>query len=125
MDTSFRDGFQSVFGSRVVTRDFLPALDAAVDAGTRYFEAGGGARFQSLFFYCNESAFDMMDSFREKAGPDADLQTLAGFDPGRVGGRIIFENNPRLSSTAVDDFRERMRQRGFNGTVINRNNGGS
>ena len=77
MDTSFRDGFQSVFGSRVSTRDFLPALDAAVDAGTRYFEAGGGARFQSLFFYCNESAFDMMDSFREKAGPDANLQTLA------------------------------------------------
>jgi len=56
---------------------------------------------------------------------NADLQTLAGFDPGRVGGRIIFENNPRLSSTAVDDFRERMRQRGFDGTVINRNNGGA
>ena len=53
MDTSFRDGFQSVFGARVSTRDFLPALEAAVDAGTTYFEAGGGARFQSLFFYCN------------------------------------------------------------------------
>ena len=77
MDTSFRDGFQSVFGARVSTRDFLPALEAAVDAGTTYFEAGGGARFQSLFFYCNESAFDMMDSFRKTVGPDANLQTLA------------------------------------------------
>ena len=77
MDTSFRDGFQSVFGARVSTRDFLPALEAAVDAGTIYFEAGGGARFQSLFFYCNESAFDMMDSFRKTVGPDANLQTLA------------------------------------------------
>ena len=77
MDTSFRDGFQSVFGARVATKDFLPALEAAVDAGMQYFEAGGGARFQSLFFYCNESAFDMMDSFRKTAGPDADLQTLA------------------------------------------------
>ena len=75
MDTSFRDGFQSVFGARVSTRDFLPALEAAVDAGTTYFEAGGGARFQSLFFYCNESAFDMMDSFRKTVGPDANLQT--------------------------------------------------
>lgn len=77
MDTSFRDGFQSVFGARVLTDDFLPALEATVDAGITYLEAGGGARFQSLFFYCNESAFDMMDRFRETTGPDANLQTLA------------------------------------------------
>lgn len=77
MDTSFRDGFQSVYGARVLTEDFLPALEASVAAGLRHFEAGGGARFQSLFFYCNESAFDMMDAFREKAGPHANLQTLA------------------------------------------------
>ena len=77
METSFRDGFQSVFGARVATKDFLPALEAAVNAGIQYFEAGGGARFQSLFFYCNESAFDMMDAFRKTVGPNADLQTLA------------------------------------------------
>ncbi|MBF8270270.1 MAG: putative pyruvate carboxylase, beta chain [Gammaproteobacteria bacterium] len=77
MDTSFRDGFQSVYGARVLTPDFLPALEASVEAGITHFEAGGGARFQSLFFYCNESAFDMMDTFRTKVGPDANLQTLA------------------------------------------------
>ncbi|MBT5691483.1 MAG: biotin attachment protein [Opitutae bacterium] len=77
MITAFRDGFQSAYGARVLTPDFMPAVEAARDAGIRHFEAGGGARFQSLFFYCNESAFDMMDTFREKAGPDADLQTLA------------------------------------------------
>ena len=77
MCTAFRDGFQSVFGARVFTKDFLPALEAARDAGIKYFEAGGGARFQSLYFYCNEDAFDMMDAFRETAGPDANLQTLA------------------------------------------------
>ena len=77
MITAFRDGFQSAYGARVLTPDFMPAVEAARDAGITHFEAGGGARFQSLFFYCNESAFDMMDTFREKAGPDADLQTLA------------------------------------------------
>lgn len=77
MCTAFRDGFQSVFGARVQTKDFLPALEAARDAGIDYFEAGGGARFQSLYFYCQEDAFDMMDAFRETAGPDANLQTLA------------------------------------------------
>lgn len=77
MCTAFRDGFQSVFGARVFTPDFLPAVAAARDAGISWFEAGGGARFQSLYFYCNEDAFDMMDAFRETAGPDANLQTLA------------------------------------------------
>ena len=77
MCTAFRDGFQSVFGARVLTKDFLPALAAAKDAGIDWFEAGGGARYQSLYFYCNEDAFDMMDAFRETAGPDANLQTLA------------------------------------------------
>ena len=59
MDTSFRDGFQSVYGARVFTKDFLPA------------------RFQSPIFYCNENAFDMMDTIRKTVGPDVNLQTLA------------------------------------------------
>ncbi|HIK90619.1 MAG TPA: biotin/lipoyl-binding protein [Planctomycetes bacterium] len=77
MCTAFRDGFQSVYGARVFTKDFLPAVEATRDAGISWFEAGGGARFQSLYFYCNEDAFAMMDAFREAAGPGADLQTLA------------------------------------------------
>lgn len=77
MITAFRDGFQSCYGARVLTKDFLPAVQAAKEAGITHFEAGGGARFQSLFFYCNESAFDMMDQFRATVGPDANLQTLS------------------------------------------------
>ena len=77
MCTAFRDGFQSVYGARVFTQDFLPAVEAACDAGIDYFEAGGGARFQSLYFYCNEDAFAMMDAFRTTVGPAANLQTLA------------------------------------------------
>lgn len=77
MITAFRDGFQSVYGARVFTKDFLPAVEATKKAGINHFEAGGGARFQSLYFYCNEDAFAMMDQFRKTAGPDANLQTLA------------------------------------------------
>jgi pyruvate carboxylase subunit B len=77
MNTSFRDGFQSVYGARVRTSDFLPAVEASLDAGFRHFEAGGGARYQSLYLYCQEDAFDMMDAFRATAGPTANLQTLA------------------------------------------------
>ncbi|QOY53773.1 biotin attachment protein [Candidatus Sulfurimonas marisnigri] len=77
MDTTFRDGFQSVFGGRVLMEDFFPAVAAAKTAGINHFEFGGGARFQSLYFYLREDAFEMMDKFREIVGPDANLQTLA------------------------------------------------
>ena len=77
MDTTFRDGFQSVYGARVLMNDFLPALEAAKDAGIEHFEFGGGARFQSLYFYLNEDAFAMMDKFRSIVGPKANLQTLS------------------------------------------------
>ena len=77
MDCSFRDGFQSCLGARVKTDDFLPALDAAVKAGINYIEIGGGARFQALYFYCQEDAFEMMDKWRATVGPDVNLQTLS------------------------------------------------
>ncbi len=77
MDTSFRDGFQSVYGARVFVEDFLPALKSAVDAGLRHFEVAGGARFQSPIFYCNENAFETMDKIREAVGPDINLQSLS------------------------------------------------
>ncbi|MDD5401009.1 MAG: biotin attachment protein [Sulfurimonas sp.] len=77
MDTTFRDGVQSVFGGRVLMNDFFPAVEAAKRAGITHFEFGGGARFQSLYFYLREDAFVMMDKFRSIVGPDANLQTLS------------------------------------------------
>jgi len=78
MLTAFRDGFQSVYGARVFSTDYLPCVEyAARECGITHFEAGGGAMFQSPFFYSNENAFDVMDAFRKAAGPKANLQTLA------------------------------------------------
>ena len=77
MDTSFRDGFQSVYGAKVLVDDFIPALQAAVDAGIKHFETAGGARFQAPIFFCNENAFETMDKIRAAVGPDVKLQSLA------------------------------------------------
>lgn len=77
MDTTYRDGFQSVFGGRVLMDDFLPSIQSALDAGIMHFESGGGARFQALYFYLNEDAFLMMDKVREAVGKDVKLQTLS------------------------------------------------
>jgi pyruvate carboxylase subunit B len=77
MDTSFRDGFQSIYGAKVLVDDFLPALKSAVEAGLNHFETAGGARFQAPIFFCNENAFETMDKIRETVGPDVKLQSLA------------------------------------------------
>ena len=75
--TAFRDGFQSVYGARVLSKDFMPIVKLAAEAGIDRFESGGGATFQSAFFYLNENAFDVMDTFRATVGPKVHLQTLA------------------------------------------------
>jgi pyruvate carboxylase subunit B len=77
MCTAFRDGFQSVYGTRVLPDDFFPAVEAARNAGITYFEAGGGAMFQSPVFYLNSDPYKMMQRFRDVCGPNANLQTLA------------------------------------------------
>jgi pyruvate carboxylase subunit B len=77
MLTAFRDGFQSVYGARVFSKDYLPVVEEAARAGIEHLEAGGGALFQSPYFYSNEDAFAVMDAFRKAVGPEANLQTLA------------------------------------------------
>lgn len=80
MDTSFRDGFQSIFGAKVLVDDFIPALQSAVSAGIRHFETAGGARFQAPIFFCNENAFETMDKIRaavDSVAPGVKLQSLA------------------------------------------------
>lgn len=111
MDTTFRDGFQSVFGARVLMKDFMPAVSAAKEAGITHFEFGGGARFQSLFFYLNENAFDMMDEFRKVVGDGANLQTLSrGVNTVTLdtGSREIVDLHAKLfkkhSTTTIRNF---------------------
>ena len=111
MITGFRDGFQSVFGARVFTKDFLPAVEASVAAGLNHFEAGGGARFQSLYFYCNEDAFDMMDQFRTAAGPEANLCCDGSVRPDiskRFGtARMLRSGRKRLADLVFFGWRRR------------------
>jgi len=77
MLTAFRDGLQSSYGARVFSKDYLPVVQAAAEAGIEHFESGGGALFQAAYFYANEDAFDIMDKFRKATGPEANLQTLS------------------------------------------------
>ena len=90
MDTTFRDGFQSVFGGRVLVDDYLPAVEAAKSAGITHFEFAGGANFQTSFYYLQENAFDTMSKFREVVGQSANLQAVS-----RGVNTLAFEPNSK------------------------------
>lgn len=77
MLTAFRDGFQSVYGTKVRSEDFLPAVVAAKEAGVMHFESAGGATFQSAVMFNNENPYDVMDAFRKAVGPEVNLQSLS------------------------------------------------
>lgn len=76
MFTPFRDGLQSSFGGKVRLNDYLPAMKAAVEAGIRHMEFGGGARYQAPYFYLGENPFETMKTMRDAVGKDVDLQIL-------------------------------------------------
>ncbi|MBU0473873.1 MAG: biotin attachment protein [Bacteroidetes bacterium] len=76
MFTPFRDGLQSSFGGKVRLNDYLPAMQASVEAGIKHIEFGGGARYQAPYFYLGENPFETMQAMRNAVGPDVDLQIL-------------------------------------------------
>lgn len=76
MFTPFRDGLQSSFGGKVRLNDYLPAMQAAAEAGINHMEFGGGARYQAPYFYLGENPFETMKAMRDAVGPDVELQIL-------------------------------------------------
>ncbi len=110
MLTAFRDGLQSVFGGKVRTGDVLPALEAAVAAGARHLEFGGGARYQAPFFYVGEDPFEAMDRMRAAAGPGVDLQILTRSVSGVT-----------LASQRLDALELQAKLMAKHGTTVDRN----
>jgi len=77
MDTTFRDGLESILNNHVSMEDLLPAVAFASDIGINHFEFGGYGNFSSLCLNLHQDPFEMMLRFREAAGPEANLQVLA------------------------------------------------
>ena len=104
MITAFRDGFQSVYGARVLSRDYLPAVEAARSAGILHFEAGGGAMFQSPFFYCKRER--LRRDGRVPGGRGAGRQPA---DPGprhqRRRPRVAAQRHDQAARPAVQEAR--------------------
>ncbi|KUK21444.1 MAG: Conserved carboxylase region, partial [Pseudothermotoga lettingae] len=66
VDTTLRDGHQSLIATRMSTEDMLPALDAIDKVGFYSMEVWGGATFDVAVRFLNEDPWERLRKIREK-----------------------------------------------------------
>lgn len=75
MDTTLRDGQQSLIATRMKTDDILPILDKMDKVGFHALEVWGGATFDSCLRFLKEDPWVRLRKMRE-AAPNTKLQML-------------------------------------------------
>lgn len=66
VDTTLRDGHQSLIATRMPTKDMLPALEAMDKVGFYSMEMWGGATFDVAVRFLNEDPWERLRKIREK-----------------------------------------------------------
>ncbi|NLY53327.1 MAG: oxaloacetate decarboxylase subunit alpha [Firmicutes bacterium] len=75
MDTTLRDGHQSLWATRMKTEDMFPVLEMLDQVGFAAIEMWGGATFDSCLRYLNEDPWNRLRLLR-KMLPNTKLQML-------------------------------------------------
>ena len=75
VDTSLRDGHQSLIATRLPLKDVLPVAEQLEKAGYYALEVWGGAVFDSCIRFLNEDPWERLRAIR-KACPTTKLQML-------------------------------------------------
>lgn len=75
MDTTLRDGHQSLWATRMKSEDMIPVMEMMDQVGFAAIEMWGGATFDSCLRYLNEDPWDRLRIFRKRM-PNTKLQML-------------------------------------------------
>lgn len=75
MDTTFRDGHQSLLATRLRTEDMLPIMDEVDSVGYHSIEVWGGATFDVMKRFLNEDPWERLRKLK-KVLPNTPLQML-------------------------------------------------
>ena len=75
VETSLRDGHQSLFATRMTTEEVLSVVKEIADAGYHALEVWGGATFDACLRFLNEDPWERLRAIR-KACPNTKLQML-------------------------------------------------
>lgn len=123
MDTTLRDGHQSLLATRLRMEDMLPIMEMMNRAGFAALEVWGGATFDSTTRFLNEDPWERLALFK-KHMPDTPLQMLLR-GQNLVGYRhyaddVVDAFVEKSAETGIDIFRvfdalndERNMQRSF------------
>jgi pyruvate carboxylase subunit B len=108
VDTTVRDGQQSLFATRVKTDDFLPVLEKMDEVGFYGLEAWGGATFDSCIRYLDEDPWERLRKIKRSLKKTKVVMLLRGKN--LVGYRhysddVIEEFVKRSYENGVDVFR--------------------
>ena len=76
IDTSLRDGHQSLLATRMSTAQSLRVLPLLRDAGYRILELWGGATLDAALRFTEDDPFERLVRFREVLGPDIQIRSL-------------------------------------------------
>lgn len=75
METSLRDGHQSLMATRLRTDEMLPILETMDKVGYHSMEVWGGATFDACVRFLNEDPWERLREFRKRT-PNTKLQML-------------------------------------------------
>jgi len=76
IDTSLRDGHQSLLATRMSTEQSLRVLPLLRDAGYGILELWGGATLDAALRFTGDDPFERLELFREVLGPDVAIRSL-------------------------------------------------
>lgn len=76
IDTSLRDGHQSLLATRMSTEQSLRALSLLRDAGYRILELWGGATLDAALRFTGDDPFERLEAFRVVLGPGVQIRSL-------------------------------------------------
>jgi len=65
-DTTFRDGHQSLFATRMTTEDMLPIAEKMDDIGFHSMEVWGGATFDVTTRFLNEDPWERLSLLKAR-----------------------------------------------------------
>lgn len=109
IDTSLRDGHQSLLATRMSTQQCLRVLPLLRDCGYSILELWGGATLDSALRFTHDDPFERLDRFRE---------VLAAHGPGRAGrvqirslcrGQNLFGYTPYADNVVFQFIKEAVR----------------
>ncbi len=87
IDTSLRDGHQSLLATRMSTEQALRVLPLLKDAGYRILELWGGATLDAALRFTGDDPFERLARFRDVLGPNVQIRSLCR-------GQNLFGYNP-------------------------------